>query len=124
MGLPTGGQNRYGAARYHLSFWSVPYRIDNGCFFQIPYMAGYGGNLVVLLPNGISAFRIADGDNWDLAAMVLAGEAIRPFPCPAGSGEAPPRERQPLTASELRDRLSELAAAPQEAPPGVREPRR
>ncbi len=106
MGLPTGGQNRYGEARYHLSFWSVPYRIDNGCFFQIPYMAGYGGNLVVLLPNGISAFRIADGDNWDLAAMVLAGEAIRPFPCPAGSGEAPPRERQPLTASELRAELS------------------
>jgi len=103
MGLPTGGQNRYGAARYHLSFWSVPYRIDNGCFFQIPYMAGYGGNLVVLLPNGISAFRIADGDNWDLAAMVLAGEAIRPFPCPAGSGEeSRPGERQPLSASALR----------------------
>jgi hypothetical protein len=102
MGLPTGGQNRYGEARYHLSFWSAPYRTTNGCFFQLPYMAGYGGNLVVLLPNGISAFRIADGNNWDLAAMVLAGEAIRPFPCPASSGEEPrPGERQPLSASEL-----------------------
>ena len=61
MGLPTGRKNRFGEGRYHLSFWSVPYRTANGCFFQIPYMAGYGGNLVVLLPNGISAFRFADG---------------------------------------------------------------
>jgi len=87
MGLPTVGQNRYGEARYHLSFWSAPYRTANGCFFQIPYMAGYGGNLVVLLPNGISACRIADGDNSDLVALVLEAEAVRPFPCPAGLGE-------------------------------------
>jgi hypothetical protein len=45
MGLPTGGQNRYGEARYHLSFWSAPYHTDSGCFFQLPYMAGYGGNI-------------------------------------------------------------------------------
>jgi hypothetical protein len=71
--------------------------------FQIPYMAGAGGNLVVLLPNGITAFRFADGDNNDVDTMVLAGEALRPFPCPAGSGETPsPQERQPLRASDLR----------------------
>jgi hypothetical protein len=34
--------------------------------------------------------------------MVLAGEAIRPFPCPAGSAETPPAAPPPLTASELR----------------------
>lgn len=101
MGLPTGRKNRFGAARYHRSFWSVPYRTSNGCFFQLPYMAGYGGNLVVLLPNGVSAFRFADGFNFDLESMVLAGEAIRPFPCPSGTGEAPPPQRQPFTASEL-----------------------
>jgi hypothetical protein len=28
------------------------------------------------------------------------------FPCPAGSGEAPPPERQPLTAGELRAELA------------------
>src|SRR4029453_5367567 len=66
-------------------------------------MAGAGGNLVVLLPNGITAFRFADGDNNDVDTMVLAGEALRPFPCPAGSGETPsPQERQPLRASDLR----------------------
>jgi hypothetical protein len=56
-----------------------------GCAFQIPYMAGFLGNLVVLLPNGISAFQFADGNNYDVDPMVLAGEALRPFPCPAGS---------------------------------------
>jgi len=69
-------------ARYHLSFWSVPYHTRTGCALQIPYMAGFLGNLVVLLPNGIPAFRFADGDNYDVEPMVRAGEALRPFPCP------------------------------------------
>jgi hypothetical protein len=105
MGLPSHRENHFGEGRYHLSFWSVPYRTHNGCFFQIPYMSGYGGNLVVLLSNGISAFRFADGHHYDVDTMVLAGEAIRPFPCPAGSGEASPPARQPLTASVLRTEL-------------------
>jgi hypothetical protein len=100
-GLPSGQRNRFGEGRYHLSFWSVPYRTTTGCHFQIPYMLGYGGNLVVLLPNGVSAFRFADAFHFDLEAMVLAGEAIRPFPCPAGRAEMPPPAATPLTASDL-----------------------
>lgn len=57
---------------------------------------------MVLLPNGISAFRFADGGQYDLDAMVLAAEAIRPFPCPAGAGQTSPAARQPLSANELR----------------------
>jgi hypothetical protein len=65
MGLPSGWTaNRFGEGRYHLSFWSVPYRSPTGCFFQIPLMSGWGGNYVVLLPNGLSAFRIADGHTY------------------------------------------------------------
>jgi CubicO group peptidase (beta-lactamase class C family) len=107
IGLPTGGKNRFGDARYHLSFWSVPYRTSDGCFFQIPYMSGYGGNLVVLLPNGISAFRFADGFNFDVEAMVLAGETLRPF-CPAPPEKVPPSfpKQEPLTASDLRAAVS------------------
>jgi hypothetical protein len=101
-GLPSGHTNRFGEGRYHLSFWSVPYRTATGCFFQIPYMLGAGGNLVVLLPNGLSAFRFADGHDYNVDTMVLAGEALRPFPCPAGSPEHPLPVRTPLTASALR----------------------
>jgi Beta-lactamase len=101
-GLPSRQENRFGEGRYHLSFWSVPYRTAIGCVFQIPYMSGFGGNAVVLLPNGISAFRFADGHHYDVDTMVLAAEAVRPFPCPAGSAETPPLARPPLTASDLR----------------------
>ena len=101
-GLPSGQENRFGEGRYHLSFWSVPYRTATGCLFQIPYMLGYGGNLVVLLPNGVSAFRFADGFHLDLESLILAGEAVRPFPCPAGSTETLPPAHPPLTASDLR----------------------
>jgi hypothetical protein len=99
-------ENRFGEGRYLLSFWSIPYRTSQGCFFQIPYMAGWGGNFVMLLPNSVSAFRLADGQNYDVDAMVLAGEAIRPFPCPSESGEEPPHEQQQLSASEVRAELS------------------
>ena len=68
-------------------------------------MRGGLGNLVVLLPNGLSAFRFADGGHYDVDPMVLAGEAIRSFPCPAGFGEASPPARQPLPASVLRAEL-------------------
>jgi hypothetical protein len=84
-GLPSGLMNQFGEGRFHLSFWSVPHRTANACSFQIPYMSGWGGNFVVLLPNGITAFRFTDGHNRDMEAMVPAGEAIRPFPCPSGS---------------------------------------
>jgi hypothetical protein len=41
-------------------------------------MWGYGGNFVVILPNGISAFRYADANVHDPAALALATTGIRP----------------------------------------------
>jgi CubicO group peptidase (beta-lactamase class C family) len=102
-GLPSRQENRFGEGRYHLSFWSVPYRTATGCLFQIPYMLGFGGNIVLLLPSGISAFRFADGHHYDVDTMILAGEAMRPFPCAAAPEQvSPPPARQPLSASDLR----------------------
>jgi len=100
-GLPLGRHYRAGEARYHLSFWSTAYRTSAGCFFQIPFMAGYGGNLVVLLPNGLSAFRFADANSFDVEGMILAGEAIRPF-CAPSAPAAVALPRPPMTAGELR----------------------
>jgi len=104
-GLPLGPTTQFGSPRYHLSFWSIPYRTKSGCFFQIPYMSGYGGNTVALLPNGISAFRFADAMSYDQESLVLAGEAIRPFCAPTASAvSAAPRT--PLTAAEVRAELT------------------
>jgi hypothetical protein len=104
-GLSVLRRSRYGEHRYHLSFWSVPYVTELGCRFLIPYMAGYGGNFVVLLPNGISAFRFADGNTYDIETMILAGEAIRPFCTSAPAQAAPQTPATPLNASELRAEL-------------------
>lgn len=78
-GLPTGERNSVGAHRYSMSFWSLPYRTAGRCTEQIPYMEGYGGNYVVLMPNGLTAFRLADADIYDVEALVLAAEKIRPW---------------------------------------------
>ena len=104
-GLSVLRRSRYGDYRYHLSFWSVPYVTELGCRFLIPHMSGYGGNFVVLLPNGISAFRFADGNTGDIETMILAGEAIRPF-CTSAPAVAPPQApAAPLGAAELRAEL-------------------
>jgi hypothetical protein len=99
-GLPLGRHYRAGEGRYQLSFWSTPYRTSAGCFFQIPQMVGFGGNLVVLLPNGVSVFRFADANSYDVEPMILAGEAIRPL-CAASAPAAGVPTRLPMTAGEL-----------------------
>jgi hypothetical protein len=101
VGLPLGWSNRYGAARYHLSFWSVAYRTGTGCAFQIPYMTGFGGNLVALLPNGISVFRFADGYDFDVDSMIVAGESLRPFCASPATAAAPAPGPVALTSAEI-----------------------
>lgn len=66
-------------ARYLNSFWSFSLSVPSVCTVRIPYMLGYGGNFVVILPNGISVFRYADADIHDPAALALATADIRPF---------------------------------------------
>ena len=101
-GLSTRVASRFGDQRYHLSFWSLPYRTALGCSVHVPYMLGYGGNIVVLLPNGVSAFRFADGHIYDPETMIVAGEAIRPL-CASAPAAASPAKPQnvPLSGTEL-----------------------
>lgn len=106
MGVATGRDNRYGRQRYHLSFWSTPYIARGGCALQLPYMAGYGGNIVLLLPNGVTAIRFTDSFNGEQAQMIHAASALRPL-CPAAprSPAAAMKHGEPLTAEDLRQRL-------------------
>jgi hypothetical protein len=105
-GVGVVRRSRFGEHRYHLSFWGTPYVTELGCRFQIPQMVGYGGNFVILLPNGVSTFRFADGHTYDIETMVHAGEAIRPFCTTAPADGAPnAAPKPPLTAAELRAEL-------------------
>ena len=60
-GLPSGWHYREGGeARYHMSMWLVPYEALDGCSATITAMVGAGGNYVIPMTNGITAFRFAD----------------------------------------------------------------
>ena len=72
--LESGAEN----ARYLNSFWSFSLRGPGNCTARIPFMWGFGGNFVVILPNGVSAFRYADAHVHDPAALALATAGIRP----------------------------------------------
>jgi hypothetical protein len=55
---------------------------------------------------GAQAAAAKECHRYKVDTMVLVGEAIRPFPCPTGSGEALPPERQTLSASDQRAELT------------------
>jgi len=84
IGLPTGWRIVDGETNYHMSFWQHPYRAQKGCLLRIPAMSGHGGNYVIIMPNGITGFRFADGrysspGTWDSSGLRKVADYIRPF---------------------------------------------
>ena len=67
-----------GQSKYKLSFWSVAWG-DGNCIQRVPYMSGYGGNTVALLPNGITAFRFADEDDYNPFPLINAAARLAPM---------------------------------------------
>jgi hypothetical protein len=62
IGLPTGERLTFGQTTYTNAFWVVPYRSKGGCEIYYPRMVGWGGNIVALLPNGMTGIRLAKSD--------------------------------------------------------------
>ncbi len=85
-GLPVALSSEAGPYRYGFSFWYGPHRGKDGCLVHIPEMHGFSDNLVMLMPNGMTAIRFADvdaraRDKWDGAAMVALADNLRSI-CP------------------------------------------
>jgi len=83
-GLPTGWQKDDGETYYNMSLWLHPYRAKNGCLLRIPAMSGHGGSYLIIMPNGITAFRFADGrenspGTYDSSGLKKVADYIRPF---------------------------------------------
>lgn len=78
-GLPTGDSNRYGVNTYHLTVWHENYTTDSGETYTIPSMAGYGGNVVKIMPNGIIGFRMGIGGSKPVEQMIVIANALLPF---------------------------------------------
>jgi CubicO group peptidase (beta-lactamase class C family) len=85
-GLPTGEFNDHGEGAYHMSFWSMPYPGPDGHPIQIPYMSGFGGNRVILNPNGIITFQFADAHVYGFESMVRVADGLEPFAVGDGVG--------------------------------------
>ena len=81
-GLTTGDLRQYGDTTYLMSFWADPYRTKDGRYLLIPYMSGYGGNRLILSPNGISSFRFTDSLNYDSYPLIRIAERLQSFPGP------------------------------------------
>ena len=70
--------NQYGEGKYYLSFWGTPFAQD-GCFAQTPFMNGYGGNLIGILPNGVITLRFADAQNYKTLPMIEVASQLTSY---------------------------------------------
>jgi len=61
-GLPTGEQLAFGETGYVNAFWVAPYDSARGCRIYYPRMIGWGGNIVALMPGGVTGIRLAKSD--------------------------------------------------------------
>ncbi len=80
VGLPSEYSSRYGDIGYHMSFWCVPIKTKDGRYFQIPFMSGFGGNRIILSPNGVSSFIFTGAGEKKFLSFVQATAAIKSIP--------------------------------------------
>jgi hypothetical protein len=69
--------------KYNNTFWADSFTTGDGfdCDFYVPYMAGYSGNIIALLPNGISYYYFSDNRDFNWHAAVREADRIIPI-CP------------------------------------------
>ena len=67
-----------------MSFWTTRFDADETCKLYVPAMSGWGGNTVVLMPNGMIGIRLAK--NWDgneavddFSGMIAVANRLDPF---------------------------------------------
>jgi hypothetical protein len=69
--------------RYHNQFWAKHMTSAEfpqyGCDFWVSFMSGYGGNIVLLLPNGASYYIFSDGNEFVWYAAVNEINKIAPL---------------------------------------------
>jgi hypothetical protein len=67
---------------YRDATWSSVVQPWGTCNRIASRMEGLGGNFIVMMPDGMTLFRFADANVYEVGAMVLTGERISPS-CPA-----------------------------------------
>ncbi len=86
-GFPTGEKLPEGETTYINAFWVTSYVAAPKCRMFYPRMIGWGGNIVALLPGGITGIRLAksgetaDNSDVDTSGMAEAANSLSKF-CP------------------------------------------
>ena len=85
-GLPTRVASRFGDQRYHLSFWSLPYRTSARLLRPVPVHVGlWRQHRRAAAERSLGVPVRRRRHTYDPETMILAGEAIRPL-CRIGAG--------------------------------------
>ncbi len=70
-----------GTLLYNDGFWAV--RIDDlpGCDVPVfvPYMSGFGGVSIALLPNGVTYYYFSDGNEFRFRRAIYAAAQLHPY---------------------------------------------
>jgi len=61
---------------YHMSFWYFRSR-QRGCVIDVPRMDGWGGNIVELLPNGMTAIYLSDDFTYAIRDFADAAHELK-----------------------------------------------
>jgi len=66
---------------YNNAFWANRYTPANGfeCEFWVPQMLGVSGNVVALMPNGVTYYYFSDNQEFTWDAAVREADKIAPF---------------------------------------------
>jgi hypothetical protein len=91
-GLPASDD---GSLLYQNGFWAVRVAGLAGCATDqyVPFMSGYGGISLVLMPNDVAYYYFSDGGDFRFLRAVREAARIRPF-CTQGPGGPRPPEDQ------------------------------
>ena len=75
-GLPTGEKLPVGETTYINAFWVTSYMASHDCRVFYPRMIGWGGNIVALMPGGLTGIRLAkSGETTDNSEVDTSGMA-------------------------------------------------
>ena len=84
-GLPTGEMLLAGQTTYINSFWVTSYVASRDCRMFYPRMIGWGGNIVALMPGGLTGIRLAksgetkDNSEFETSGMAQAANSLSEF---------------------------------------------
>ena len=84
-GFPTGEKLPVGETTYINAFWVTSYVASHDCRVFYPRMIGWGGNIVALLPGGLTGIRLAksgetaDNSEVDTSGMAQVADSLSRF---------------------------------------------